>query len=168
MVAIPFQSLVLADNGGKIKLPGATQEALKNLPEFKYRLAPGAEPASAASAPSIWRASGASPASIASRICLGEPRAPRLSSIRAQCASTVQPSAELVSSLGLHREGLVVISPDDRRCQMRSTVSITIVEDMIGTGETLSHASWRAGKAERGRSLRQSLTGFSTRARKRR
>jgi hypothetical protein len=36
MVAIPFQSLVLADNGGKIKLPGATQEALKNLPEFKY------------------------------------------------------------------------------------------------------------------------------------
>jgi hypothetical protein len=36
MVAIPFQSLVLEDYGGKIKLPGATQEALKNLPEFKY------------------------------------------------------------------------------------------------------------------------------------
>ena len=35
MVAIPYQSLVL-DESGKIKLPGATQEALKNLPEFKY------------------------------------------------------------------------------------------------------------------------------------
>ena len=36
MVAVPFQSLVLEDNGTKIKLPGATQEALKQLPEFKY------------------------------------------------------------------------------------------------------------------------------------
>src|SRR5947208_6438356 len=36
MVAVPFQSLVLDDNGAKIKLPGATQEALKKLPEFKY------------------------------------------------------------------------------------------------------------------------------------
>ncbi len=36
MVAVPFQSLVLEDNGSKIKLPGATQEALKKLPEFKY------------------------------------------------------------------------------------------------------------------------------------
>jgi sporulation protein YlmC with PRC-barrel domain len=36
MVAVPFQSLVLEDNGTKIKLPGATQEALKTLPEFKY------------------------------------------------------------------------------------------------------------------------------------
>ena len=36
MVAVPFQSLVLEDNGTKIKLPGATQEALKKLPEFKY------------------------------------------------------------------------------------------------------------------------------------
>ena len=36
MVAVPFQSLVLEDNGAKIKLPGATQEALKKLPEFKY------------------------------------------------------------------------------------------------------------------------------------
>ena len=36
MVAVPFDSLVVADNGTRIKLPGATQEALKNLPEFKY------------------------------------------------------------------------------------------------------------------------------------
>ena len=36
MVAVPFQSLVLEDNGTKIKLHGATQEALKKLPEFKY------------------------------------------------------------------------------------------------------------------------------------
>jgi sporulation protein YlmC with PRC-barrel domain len=36
MVAVPFQSLVLEENGSKIKLPGATQEALKKLPEFKY------------------------------------------------------------------------------------------------------------------------------------
>ena len=36
MVAVPFQSLVLDENGAKIKLPGATQEALKKLPEFKY------------------------------------------------------------------------------------------------------------------------------------
>src|SRR5436190_21380251 len=35
MVAVPYQSLVL-DEPGKIKLPGATREALKNLPEFKY------------------------------------------------------------------------------------------------------------------------------------
>jgi sporulation protein YlmC with PRC-barrel domain len=36
MVAVPYQSLVLDEAGKKIKLPGATQEALKNLPEFKY------------------------------------------------------------------------------------------------------------------------------------
>ena len=36
MVAVPFQSLVLDETGSKIKLPGATQEALKNLAEFKY------------------------------------------------------------------------------------------------------------------------------------
>jgi hypothetical protein len=30
MVAVPFESLVLEDNGTKVKLPGATQEALKN------------------------------------------------------------------------------------------------------------------------------------------
>jgi len=35
-VAVPYQSLVLDESGSKIKLPGATQEALKKLPEFKY------------------------------------------------------------------------------------------------------------------------------------
>ena len=35
-VAVPFQSLVLDEAGNKVKLPGATQEALKKLPEFKY------------------------------------------------------------------------------------------------------------------------------------
>jgi hypothetical protein len=34
MVAVPYQSLVLDETGSK--LPGATQEALKKLPEFKY------------------------------------------------------------------------------------------------------------------------------------
>jgi PRC-barrel domain len=36
MVALPFQSLVLEANGTKVKLPGATKEALEKLPEFKY------------------------------------------------------------------------------------------------------------------------------------
>src|SRR5689334_21510814 len=36
MVAVPFHSLVLDETGNKVKLPGATQEALKKLPEFKY------------------------------------------------------------------------------------------------------------------------------------
>jgi sporulation protein YlmC with PRC-barrel domain len=35
-VSVPFQSLVLDEFGSKIKLPGASQEALKKLPEFKY------------------------------------------------------------------------------------------------------------------------------------
>jgi len=37
LVAVPYQSLVLDDTGGKIVLPGATHEALKKLPEFKHR-----------------------------------------------------------------------------------------------------------------------------------
>ena len=36
MVAVPYQSLVLDETGSEIKLPGATQEALKKLPQFKY------------------------------------------------------------------------------------------------------------------------------------
>jgi sporulation protein YlmC with PRC-barrel domain len=36
LVAVPFQSLVLDEAGNKVKLPGATQQALKKLPEFKY------------------------------------------------------------------------------------------------------------------------------------
>ena len=36
LVAIPYKSLDVSDDGRKIVLPGATKEALKNLPEFKY------------------------------------------------------------------------------------------------------------------------------------
>jgi sporulation protein YlmC with PRC-barrel domain len=36
LVAVPFESLVFDEAGNKVKLPGATQEALKKLPEFKY------------------------------------------------------------------------------------------------------------------------------------
>jgi PRC-barrel domain len=34
LVAVPFTSLKMAN--GKVELPGATKEALKDLPEFKY------------------------------------------------------------------------------------------------------------------------------------
>jgi hypothetical protein len=36
-VAVPFKSFVIEDQGRKIVLPGATREALKNFPEFKFR-----------------------------------------------------------------------------------------------------------------------------------
>jgi ribosomal 30S subunit maturation factor RimM len=36
LVAVPFSSLNVDYNTGKIILPGATKDALKNLPEFKY------------------------------------------------------------------------------------------------------------------------------------
>src|SRR3954453_9536716 len=36
LVAVPFQSLLIDDSDGKITLPGATQDELKKLPEFKY------------------------------------------------------------------------------------------------------------------------------------
>lgn len=36
LVAIPFESLDLEDPSGEIVLTGATQEALKRLPEFEY------------------------------------------------------------------------------------------------------------------------------------
>lgn len=36
LVAVPFQSLALEDRGRKIVLPGATKDAIKKLPEFKY------------------------------------------------------------------------------------------------------------------------------------
>jgi hypothetical protein len=36
-VAVPFKSFVIEDSGRRIVLPGATREALKNLPEFKFR-----------------------------------------------------------------------------------------------------------------------------------
>ena len=36
LVAVPFESLDLDDPSGEIVLKGATQEALKGLPEFGY------------------------------------------------------------------------------------------------------------------------------------
>jgi sporulation protein YlmC with PRC-barrel domain len=36
LVAVPYQSLEIDESGNKVKLPGASQEALKKLPEFKY------------------------------------------------------------------------------------------------------------------------------------
>jgi hypothetical protein len=36
LVAIPYQSLVLDEPGGKIVLAGASGDELKKLPEFKY------------------------------------------------------------------------------------------------------------------------------------
>jgi sporulation protein YlmC with PRC-barrel domain len=37
LVAVPYQSLQISEAPTKILLPGASKEALKNLPEFKYR-----------------------------------------------------------------------------------------------------------------------------------
>jgi hypothetical protein len=37
LVAVPYQSLVLEEDGGKIVLPGASKDELKKLPEFGYR-----------------------------------------------------------------------------------------------------------------------------------
>jgi sporulation protein YlmC with PRC-barrel domain len=36
LLAVPFNNLTLEDAGSKIVLPGASKEALKKLPEFKY------------------------------------------------------------------------------------------------------------------------------------
>lgn len=36
-VAVPYQSLQINDTGSKIVLPGASKEALQNLPEFTYK-----------------------------------------------------------------------------------------------------------------------------------
>ena len=36
-VAVPYQSLKITEAPVKILLPGASKDALKNLPEFKYR-----------------------------------------------------------------------------------------------------------------------------------
>ena len=35
-VAVPFKSFVIEDQGRKIVLPGATREALRSFPEFKF------------------------------------------------------------------------------------------------------------------------------------
>src|ERR1700730_4493457 len=36
-VAVPFKSFVIEDQGRRIVLPGATREAPRNFPEFKFR-----------------------------------------------------------------------------------------------------------------------------------
>jgi sporulation protein YlmC with PRC-barrel domain len=36
LVAVPYESLVIEDNGRKITLPGASKEELQKLAEFKY------------------------------------------------------------------------------------------------------------------------------------
>ena len=36
LVAVPYKTLVIDDEGKKIELPGATKEALRGLAEFKY------------------------------------------------------------------------------------------------------------------------------------
>lgn len=37
LVAVPYSSLQIRDDGKLIVLPGATKDQLKNLPQFKYR-----------------------------------------------------------------------------------------------------------------------------------
>jgi sporulation protein YlmC with PRC-barrel domain len=38
LIVIPYNSLIISEDGRKIPLPGATQESLKNLSEFKYQM----------------------------------------------------------------------------------------------------------------------------------
>ena len=37
LVAVPYESLKIADDGRKIELPGASKDELKKLAEFKYQ-----------------------------------------------------------------------------------------------------------------------------------
>ena len=37
LVAVPYESLIVDNEGGKIQLPGASKDELKKLPELKYR-----------------------------------------------------------------------------------------------------------------------------------
>lgn len=37
LVAVPFESLKISDDGKRVELPGASKDALLNLTEFKYR-----------------------------------------------------------------------------------------------------------------------------------
>jgi sporulation protein YlmC with PRC-barrel domain len=37
LIAIPYQSLVVAEDGKKVELPGASRDELKKLAEFRYR-----------------------------------------------------------------------------------------------------------------------------------
>ena len=36
LIAVPYESLAIADHGRKITLPGASKEALEKLPEFQF------------------------------------------------------------------------------------------------------------------------------------
>ena len=37
LIAVPYTSLQISDNGNRIVLPNATKQNVKELPEFKYR-----------------------------------------------------------------------------------------------------------------------------------
>ena len=37
LIAVPYTSLQISDNGNRIVLPNATKQNIKELPEFKYR-----------------------------------------------------------------------------------------------------------------------------------
>ena len=37
LVAVPYDSLMIDDEGSKIQLPGASKDALRKLPELRYR-----------------------------------------------------------------------------------------------------------------------------------
>jgi sporulation protein YlmC with PRC-barrel domain len=37
LIAVPYTSLQISDDGRRIVLPGATKQQLEQLPEFKYR-----------------------------------------------------------------------------------------------------------------------------------
>jgi uncharacterized protein YrrD len=38
LVAVPYSSLKISDSGDKVVLPGATKDALRKLPEFRYEV----------------------------------------------------------------------------------------------------------------------------------
>jgi sporulation protein YlmC with PRC-barrel domain len=38
LVAVPYSSLKVSDSGDKVVLPGATKDALRKLPEFRYEV----------------------------------------------------------------------------------------------------------------------------------
>ena len=37
LIAVPYSSLQISEEGKRIVLPGASKEHVKDLPEFKYR-----------------------------------------------------------------------------------------------------------------------------------
>jgi hypothetical protein len=36
VIAVPYSSLILDESGREVTLPGASREALRNLPAFQY------------------------------------------------------------------------------------------------------------------------------------